>query len=89
MRAATVSDALVDGAINVAGIVVVVREDGYVWLDFSFGPIAVPGDVASHARPFAPAGRAARAPAHSRRLRIRVSAPCCACFRRGAPRSSA
>lgn len=56
MRADTVSDALVDGAINVAGIVVAVREDGYVWLDFSFGPIAVPGDVASHARPFAPAG---------------------------------
>jgi hypothetical protein len=61
MGAATVSDTLVGGAINLAGTVTSVREDGYVSLDFSFGPIAVPRDVALHARPFvAPGPRGAR-----------------------------
>ena len=51
MRPSTVSDALVAGAINLAGTVTSVREDGYIWLDFGFAPIAVPPDVASGARP--------------------------------------
>lgn len=51
LRPATVSDSVVGGAINLAGTVTSVREDGYVWLDFAFGPIAVPGDVAARARP--------------------------------------
>ena len=51
MRPSTVSDAPVSGAINLAGTVTSVREDGYIWLDFAFAPIAVPRDVASSARP--------------------------------------
>ena len=63
MRPATISDALVEGAVNLAGIVTSVREDGYVWLDFSLGPIAVPGDAGKDARASAvlrvlPSGRA-------------------------------
>lgn len=54
MRPSTVSDSAVAGATNLAGIVANLREDGYVWLDFSFGWIAVPKDVAAKARPFAP-----------------------------------
>jgi hypothetical protein len=56
MRASTVSDGLVGGAINLAGLVSSVREDGYLWLDFSFGPIAVPPAVAAAARPFTDPG---------------------------------
>jgi len=63
MRPVTISDALVDGAVNLAGLVTSVRESGYVWLDFSLGPIAVPGDTPKDARASAvlrvlPSGRA-------------------------------
>jgi hypothetical protein len=56
MRASTACDAAVSGAINVAGTVISVREDGYLWLDFGFAPIAVPSDVAANARPYVPPG---------------------------------
>lgn len=57
MLPATVSDTVVDGAINLAGVVARVREDGYVWLDFPFGLVGVPRDVAAHARPLVPSPR--------------------------------
>ena len=56
MRLSTVSDSIVSGAINLAGRVTSVREDGYIWLDFAVGPSAAPPDVAARARPAAPAG---------------------------------
>lgn len=63
MRASTVSDALVPGAVNLAGTVTLVREDGYIRLDFAFAPMAVPPNVAADARVAAvlrvlPSGRA-------------------------------
>ena len=45
MRPSTVSVSAVAGATNLAGVVSRVREDGYVWLDFSFGWISVPGPL--------------------------------------------
>jgi hypothetical protein len=51
MRLVTVSDAAVSGATNVAGAVLRVREDGYIWLDYPVGWISVPRDVESKARP--------------------------------------
>ena len=51
MRPVTVSDAAVEGAVNLAGTVSGVREDGYLWLDFSIGWIAVPREIESSARP--------------------------------------
>lgn len=51
MRADSVSDAPVAGAMNLAGRVRRVRDDGYLWLDYSVGWIAVSADVAAHARP--------------------------------------
>ena len=64
MRASTVSDALVPDAVNLAGRVVLVCEDGYIRLDFAFAPMAVPASVATDARVAAvlrvlPSGRAA------------------------------
>lgn len=56
MRPSTVSDSVVSGAVNLAGTVTSVREDGYVWLDFMFRWITVPKDVAAHARPFVAPG---------------------------------
>lgn len=50
MRGSTVSDGPVEGSINLAGIVTGVSDDGSVWVDFSFGPIAVPNEVAAAAR---------------------------------------
>ncbi len=62
MRPVTVSDVAVDGAINLAGTVTRVREDGYLWLDFSIGWIGVPSEIESNARPLdAPAPRNAGA----------------------------
>ena len=59
MKVATVSDAVVSGAINLASTVRRVREDGYLWLDFPFGLIGVPRDVAARARsPVTPGPRA-------------------------------
>lgn len=52
MRARSVSDAAVSGATNLEGTVTSVREDGYLWVDFGFAPIAVPREVADAARPF-------------------------------------
>ena len=46
MRPSGVSDAFVTGTINVAGTARTVRDDGYVWLDFAFAPLAVPESVA-------------------------------------------
>jgi hypothetical protein len=51
MRPITVSDTAIDGTVNLVGIVVQVREDGYIRLDFPFGWIGVPRDVETHARP--------------------------------------
>ena len=45
VHAATVSDAPVPGAVNLAGTVTDVREDGYLRMDFSFAPIAIPATV--------------------------------------------
>lgn len=56
MRGSTISNAPAEGAINLAGIVTGVNDDGYVWVDFSFGPIAVPSAVAAAARPVTPGG---------------------------------
>jgi hypothetical protein len=51
MRPVTVSDVVVPGAINVAGTVTQVREDGYVWLEYPFGWVPVPSTVEARARP--------------------------------------
>ncbi|HYT65839.1 MAG TPA: hypothetical protein VEL51_05445 [Vicinamibacterales bacterium] len=61
MRASTVSDVRVDGTVNLAGIVTG-ASDGYLWVDFSHGTIAVPGRVAADTPVFAvlrvlPSGR--------------------------------
>ncbi len=45
MRASTVSATPVSGAVNLAGIVTSVREEGYVRLDFAFAPVALPSAV--------------------------------------------
>lgn len=58
MRPVTVSDVRVPGAVNVAGIVTRVREDGYVWLEYHFGWLVVPSAVEARARP----GREQRGP---------------------------
>jgi hypothetical protein len=63
MRASTLSDALMPGAVNLAGRVTLVREDGYIRLDFAFAPMAVPASVPADARVAAvlrvlPSGRA-------------------------------
>jgi hypothetical protein len=63
MRPVTLSDQPVGGAINLAGTVLRVREDGYLWLDFSIGWIGVPPGVESGARPLeAPSPPAAAGP---------------------------
>ena len=54
MQPATVSDAIVNGAVNLAGVVTRVREDGYLWLDFALGPVGVPREIATRARPSVP-----------------------------------
>jgi hypothetical protein len=56
MRPSTVSDGVVNGAINLEGMVSRASESGYIWLDFPFGWIGVPRSVVSHARPFVPPG---------------------------------
>jgi len=62
MRSSTVSDTVVGGAMNLAGTVYRVQEDGYLWLAFPFGSIGVSRDVAAHARPLVtPRPRAANA----------------------------
>jgi hypothetical protein len=63
MRASTVSNALVPGAINLAGIATSVNDDGYITLDFALGPVAVPSHAAADAGVVAilrvlPSGRA-------------------------------
>lgn len=65
MRASTVSNALVPGAINLAGIATSVNDDGYITLDFALGPVAVPSHAAADAAAVAvailrvlPSGRA-------------------------------
>lgn len=55
-RAVSVSDAPIDGALNLAGTVSRLREDGYVWLDFSIGWIGVPRAVEASARSLEAAG---------------------------------
>jgi hypothetical protein len=62
MRPSTVSDSAIVGATNLAGTVRRVREDGYIWLDFPFGWIGVPRDVAARARPPLAPGRRANDP---------------------------
>lgn len=50
MRADSVSDVPVPGVMNLAGRVQRVRDDGYLWLDYAVGWIAVPAEVAANAR---------------------------------------
>lgn len=45
MRPSAVSDTLATGAVNVAGTVTTVRDDGYLWLDFAFAPLTVPASA--------------------------------------------
>lgn len=54
VQPSTASDQPVAGAVNLATTVMRVREDGYLWLGFPFGPIGVPHEVAMHARPPTP-----------------------------------
>lgn len=51
MRALSVSNRPVSGAMNIAGTVTMVREGGRLWLDFAIAPIAVPKEVAAAAAP--------------------------------------
>lgn len=59
MRPVTISDAPIADATNVAGLVVRVREDGYLWLDFSLGWMRVPAAVEAQARRLSDLERAA------------------------------
>jgi len=47
MRTSTVSDAPIESATNIEGVVTRVSSDGYLWLDFSLAPIALPGLAAN------------------------------------------